>query len=240
MENKIQDVLTKLHEDTVKNVMIIDAIERNLGDILINNGTSILIRVKHAYLISSSDAKDVDLINETLRKEIKGEDYPMLLVHQEWLANALFNTLDYIEMVPYLNAIVPKDLEIKEVNIEGLELKELSQDDFNFVRETYKLVNSDQYIRSRIDYGMIGAWYKGKLVGFAGEHDLGSMGLLEVLPEYRRLKIATATSNAMIKRVRSQNRYPYTNTSPTNTASIKLQEHNGFKISKEPVYWLFK
>ena len=43
-----------------------------------------------------------------------------------------------------------------------------------------------EHIRQAIGAGMLGAFVDGTLAGFAGFHGEGSIGLLEVLPAYRR------------------------------------------------------
>lgn len=240
MEEEIRVLLEKLKKDKVKNIMTIDSLERGLAIVLLKNDNTLIVKTDEALLVHSCEKNDFNLIVEKVKNNIKKDEFVFILVHDEWLAEDLREALGFKEIIPYLNSLIEDDVVIEEVTIKGLEIRQLTQDDFNFVRRTYKLVASDGYIRERIDHGMLGAVYNGNLVGFVGEHDEGTMGMLEVIPEARRLGIAKALSNEMIKLMRKNKRYAHSNTSPNNEASIQLQKQHGFTICYDPVYWLFR
>ena len=57
-----------------------------------------------------------------------------------------------------------------------------------------------EYVEDRLKAGVIfGAFVDGRLAGFVGEHHEGSMGMLEVVPEFRRRGIAQALEAALIR-----------------------------------------
>lgn len=236
----MQKQLEKLYKNKVKNIMMIDAIERGVGQILLDTEDSMIIQSVDFFLIHSTAKHEWPLIEDTLHKHYKLEVFAIFIAHDEWLIEPLVDTFGFTRVTPYLNGYVPSDLVLEEVNVEKLIIKPLTQDDHAFVRRVYQLIDSDEYIHERIDHGMIGAWYDGDLVGFAGEHDEGSMGMLEVIPEARGRGIAKALSNAMITKMRKENRQAYTNASPENIASVQLQKKMGFEVADEPLYWLFK
>ena len=237
-----KEALRRLYKDRVKNIMSIDPLERGVGKVLLITDESLIIRTKESILIHSESETDEELklIIDEIKSEIGEDSFALILVHNLNMAKKIAELTGYKDIVPYFNAIFPEEAELKEIDVEGLEIKALTMENFDFVRKHYKLVNSDGYIKERIRHGMIGAWYKGELVGFAGEHDQGTMGMLEVIPKYRRLGIASVITNHLIRKMRKDKRCPHTNTSPNNKASIKLQRNFGFLFSQEPVYWLFK
>ena len=68
----------------------------------------------------------------------------------------------------------------------------------------------------------------GELVGFVGEHDEGSIGMLEVLPAHRRRGYAQALESFMINRHLAQGHTPYCQVEMANAASHALQAKLGF------------
>lgn len=78
----------------------------------------------------------------------------------------------------------------------------------------------------------------GELVGFVGEHLEGSMGLLEVLPGYRRCGYGEELERYMIARQLGRGRIPYCQIVEGNAASLALQKKLGLNFSEGFVYWL--
>ena len=56
---------------------------------------------------------------------------------------------------------------------------------------------------------MYGAYVEGKLAGFMSRHIEGSMGLLEVLPEYRRLGIGSSLEAYMTNLILDRGEMPF-------------------------------
>lgn len=112
----------------------------------------------------------------------------------------------------------------------------------------YTLIPESEFIRERIQAGvMYGAFVKNSastdeneltLAGFIGEHEEGSMGMLEVFPEFRRQGIAEALEAFCINRMLREGRIPFCQIIHGNEASVKLQEKLGLRISKENVWWM--
>ena len=65
------------------------------------------------------------------------------------------------------------------------------------------------YMEDAIDRGMLGAFVDGQPAGFIATHIEGSMGMLEVLPEYRRRGIGEALLLAMTAFCLERGIYPY-------------------------------
>jgi tRNA (guanine37-N1)-methyltransferase len=95
------------------------------------------------------------------------------------------------------------------------------------------------YLRERVDAGVFhGVFIDGRLAGFAGVHAEGSLGMLEVLPEYRRLGVATQLQAFMTNWHLSLHYVPYTQIKVGNLASVALKQKSGYTVSERKVTWL--
>jgi GNAT superfamily N-acetyltransferase len=133
-------------------------------------------------------------------------------------------------------AYLKPDIELPQVD--GLEIRPLTEEYLPLVLEHYRLIPDAAYIRERIAYGMLGAFYRSEPAGFVGVHDEGSMGMLEVFPGFRRLGIGSALGAYMIKNELQRGHIPYDEYFAGNLASRNLQEKLGFSFSDQPVIWM--
>ena len=86
---------------------------------------------------------------------------------------------------------------------------------------------------------MIGAFLGEYLVGFVGQHEEGSMGLLEVLPEYRGKGFGKALLAAAVNWQLERGQIPYSQIIDGNIKSYQLHQSMGFLITPQvSVYWL--
>ncbi len=76
-----------------------------------------------------------------------------------------------------------------------------------------------------------------QLAGFIGEHVEGSMGMLEVLPQFRRMGIGAALEAHAIQTFLRQGRVPFCHIFSGNRASLALQKKLGLTLRRD-VYWL--
>lgn len=95
------------------------------------------------------------------------------------------------------------------------------------------------YMEDAIDRGMLGAFVDGQPAGFIATHIEGSMGMLEVLPEYRRRGIGDALLLAMTASCLERGIYPYGQVWADNDPSLALQRKVGMTLSEELLFWLF-
>jgi GNAT superfamily N-acetyltransferase len=120
-----------------------------------------------------------------------------------------------------------------------LTVKPLTADDFEIVHEHYHGADGD-YVRGRLESGaMFGGYSGGVLCGFAGEHEEGSAGLLEVFPEYRGKGYGIALSSHMVNHMLSKGMIPFGQVVVGNEASANLHLKLGFTVGKEELYWIF-
>ena len=72
------------------------------------------------------------------------------------------------------------------------------------IDENYDLADEEE-ITAQLDAGVIfGAFVDGELAGFIGRHDEGSVGMLFVFPQFRRLGVAEALERNYVNRELAQ------------------------------------
>ena len=122
----------------------------------------------------------------------------------------------------------------------GLSVRPLTEADLNFVLENYHNPGAyESHIRQRIEEGMLGGMVDGALAGFAGIHQEGTMGLLEVLPQFRRRGLAEVLEVGLIAQQLRRGLLPYCHVRLGNTASEALQTKLGLVFdSRRTLYWI--
>lgn len=107
-----------------------------------------------------------------------------------------------------------------------------------FLLAAYDMLPPDE-IALLLEIGAIyGGYRAGELVGFVGTHLEGSIGLLEVLPPFRRSGFGEELERFMVNTLLAQGRIPFAQVLPDNAPSLALQEKLGFTLTQETVHWL--
>jgi tRNA (guanine37-N1)-methyltransferase len=119
----------------------------------------------------------------------------------------------------------------------GCTLRPLGPESLPFVAAHYDLLDMDG-LREMLSGGwVLGAEVDGTMVGFVGVHGEGAMGMLEVLPEYRRRGYATVLESALIARFLEAGQTPYAQIFEDNDASLRLQAALGLQCSRADICW---
>ena len=121
---------------------------------------------------------------------------------------------------------------------ENVLIRMLGISDLDFVYENYGHASREYLGMLLADGVMIGAEVDGQLAGFIGEHAAGAMGLLHVIPEYRRHHLGFALEQADIRSTMLRGCTPFCQVDPANAASHRLQERLGMTRSKGLLYWM--
>ena len=119
------------------------------------------------------------------------------------------------------------------------DIRQLTVEEVPYVAEHYHL-GDEIYVRERITAGdVFGIYIEGKLCGFIGCHNDGSMGMLYVEDAYRRQGLAASLEGYLINKQREQGMIPYAHIVNGNEASIQLQERLGLNLSDPAIWWLY-
>ncbi len=118
-------------------------------------------------------------------------------------------------------------------------VKSLGMDMAQDIHALYSHDIGREYVEGRLAAGeMFGAFRDGELAGFIGFHEEGSMGMLEVLPAFRRMGVGTLLVAFLCGQLMERGLTPFSQFTVDNMASRRLHEAMGFSISSDLVYWL--
>ena len=103
----------------------------------------------------------------------------------------------------------------------------------------YYHMGDEAYLAGRMEKGQLfGAFIGDKLTGFIGLHSETSIGMLEVLPEYRRRGIGSMLESFMINLQLDRGYTPFGQVVMGNEASMALQRSLGFELADGVVSWM--
>jgi tRNA (guanine37-N1)-methyltransferase len=189
---------------------------------------------------------------EAIQKEMESEwaagKKPFLMLHQEFMLQEAENLLGAKLLMECHQAAYTRK---EKLPIRGLytvepeplkavpvirRLEKIHQD---IVYTHYALADDPSYIAERIEKGaMFGAFLGEELAGFIGMHTEGSIGMLEVLPQYQGRKIGKALEIYMINYCLEHGMTPFGQVVCGNEKSENLQGSLGLYFSKTKIYWL--
>lgn len=237
---KTQEIIAGLMKNKLIHMDMIELLRRGEADVLAEEEGGVLLKPKGTAIgmLSCADARAGRRILESIRGNGLS-NIRSLVVHQEFLYPVLQEESCWKEGIVCRQAVYTRGVVLpvdKKVTI-----RRLTEDYLETVSNHYHLTDDPGYLRDRIRAGVLyGAFLQDTLTGFAGEHEEGSMGMLEVFPEYRRMGIAAALESFTINRLLAAGRTPFCQIIEGNEASIRLQEKLGLRISKDTLCWFSK
>ena len=120
----------------------------------------------------------------------------------------------------------------------GADIRPLPEEDVPTAAPHYH--NSADYLLERSRAGELwGIYEDGKLAGFMGLHEEGSMGILAILPEFRRRGLASVLESWVIGQQLKRGQVPYGHVIDGNEASTALQQSLGLTKAELPAIWVF-
>lgn len=228
-----------LSNNFLLNVDMLECIRRGSAEILSasNEGVLLIDIPSKIYMLCSNN-------NEISKKFINmlPDDFNIITVHDKFSFDLLMEKYVFSETMTCYNTVYTKKIPIS-FDKSMVVIKPLTIEYKNNVINSYSKMDivDVSYIENRLNADvMIGAFINNNLCGFIGVHEEGSIGMLEVFPEYKGKGIGSALQIAATNAALAHKRYPYGQVVETNIASTSLQKKLGFELSKEKVYWLIK
>jgi len=173
-----------------------------------------------------------------------------LALHQEYMQEAVTELFGMTTSMVCTQAVYTKKEKLpitglysmNEKNTDfPIQIRKLTAMDFDKAAKFYEGADGVEYLRERMEKGWLyGAYYEGELAGFAGMHTEGSLGMLQVFPEYRRKNIGRALETYIINLALELGYVPYGQVVEGNEKSMGLQKSLGLCFAKTPVYWMKK
>lgn len=191
--------------------------------------TSLLLYDQGLYFMAGASQADYAAMVKLLH------DPHQVVVHQAQFAPIVEAATGLKATLTCLQAVFKGEVKATA----GLErLRLLPRHDLVQVANNYAMVN-EAYLTERLAAGeLFGCYRIDQLVGFAGFHEEGSIGMVAVFPEFRRQGIATFMEGELIRMVQARGEQPFIQTLPDNLAAIRFHEAIGFQYDPRVITWV--
>jgi len=225
--------ITYLMKNPLLHMGIIEPIRRGTAEILYAETDGVLMKEKksNAYMISVDNfEKGRELVNSI-------EKCKLILAHQNFMVDDISNKFGLTKKLECVQAVYmdKNKLYVKE----ELEIRQLEQAHREVILEHYDKLSNNEIDEILKNGNLLGGYRNGTLIGFIGNHLEGSMGLLEIFPEYRRLGYGTLLESYLVNQMLDKGLIPFAQVEIDNDRSKALHNKLGFTISQDSVYWVF-
>lgn len=226
--------MTFLYKDTVLYAGLIQCIQRGTAILLEEEEKGIFLKdmISNVFMLA---VDDIEIGKQWL---IAHEDlnYRLMVVFQKELVDYISKRYGLLSILDCFQAAYRKsELPILSGSIQIIHAEEK---DFKLIADNYNML-SDVEIKQIIQRKEL---FIGKhadtIIGFIGLHLEGSMGLLEILPQYRGHGYGTELEKYLINHMLEKGLIPFCQVETDNVKSLRLQKKLGLTISDEHVYWL--
>ncbi len=226
-----EKALEFLNKDYLLNVDMIECIRRDICRILYASDKAVLI-VADSGWVHMLSCEDRELGLEL----IKTHQPPWVVLHQMDMREAVAG-LGYRIGDECWQSAYTKTTPMEETLAD---IRRLDRRFLKRIADNYELADEEE-IAALLDAGVIyGAFAGGELAGFIGRHEEGSVGLLFVFPEFRRMGIAEALERNYVNRELAEGNVAYGQIFVGNTPSRQLQEKLGMDFSDKFICWCGK
>ena len=205
----------------------------------LRRGLGVIASAAERGVLVSADEDSCGMLScadlDTALTLLDGRRFPLLSIHQAELESPLCRELGMetwmrCRQAVYLGKEPPAATEEDICPLTGEHL--------DFLQANYRHEDSEYLAWLLERRALFGAFREEKLVGFIGKHAEGSMGLLEVLPSFRRQGVGESLERFLIAREVERGNLPYCHVFTDNQASLALQQKLGLTLAEGSVIWL--
>lgn len=230
--SKDNSVFEYLNRDYLLNVDIIESLRRGDSEVLRAENDGVLVREKEGYLYFLS----CDTV-EAAKRLTDGYDIHLCVLHGCEHIDEIAPILGLNHGRECFQVAYTKSEPADEGNAD---IRVLTPDYAEFAAGVYGHGDADEMAQQMAEGTVWGIFVDNKIAGFMGRHGEGSMGMLEILPEYRRRGLALMLEAGYINAVRALGEIPYGQVYTDNIASLELQKKLGLDASKGHICWMWK
>ena len=150
----MKDPKPYLEEDFAYHADILDALLVKESEIIYSEDDGVMLRMGEwgPYAIS---AKTEEAMGK-MAKLIEEKRYMAVVRPFKFLPKLFEIKGKPVEMMPCYQAAYPKKEPVLEYDVPGIDIKPLTEENLSFVCKNYD--DDEDYIKSRINYGMLGAF----------------------------------------------------------------------------------
>lgn len=236
---RTEAAISYLMENKLIHMNMIETLRAGRGKILYfqEDGIAIIEKTSNICMITADDSEKGVFIYNRIRQECSGEGLQFV-----FQGNALIRDEKRLDKMGLkLSCICNQAVYTRNVSLpitKEFTFKVLNSEYEKIIKDNYHLVSAEGYIEDCIERGvMVGAFKEDELLGFIGEHDEGSIGMLFVFPKYQKKGIGMALESYKINQLLSQGRIPFGHIILGNHKSIGLQKKLELRISNELLGW---
>ena len=223
-----QAAIRYLEEEYLWHIDMLEALRRGRGRVVYFEGRTVLIRrseMPDFYLLTSDSPG-------TGAAAFEGLPAPKWVVARGPGVAEMMGARFGLRLSNYCSNVAYLKQERLSWNCPGLVIRPFLVEELPIFLEHYHIEDEDE-AREHIEKGeLFAAEFEGELAGFMGLHGAGSMGLLEVFPEYRKLGIGRAIEKFFINFCLDRGWTPYGQVFLNNEKSFSLQEHLGMAVDR--------
>lgn len=224
-------IMTYLERDILQNAPLLAALRRGTGELISGGEHGALLREASGVYMLSADSREAA---EEVLAALPA--CTSLVACQADLADipatkyGLEIGKDCYQAV-YTGGPLPPD--------DVLTFRAPDERELDIIDATYDLDDRAGLVKLR-DRGMLFAGFAGaEFVGYVGRHREGSVGLLNVFPQYRRRGYGQRLETFILNQVVAAGERPYCQIFTENRASLALQAKLGWQLAEKPICWLF-
>ncbi|MGM9618691.1 MAG: GNAT family N-acetyltransferase [Oscillospiraceae bacterium] len=228
-----QQALDWLMRDELFYLDLIAPIQRGRAEILAATEEGVLLREAESggcFLAAEDPAAGRKLLERV-------EDCDFLGIHQEALCPEAQARLGFETRVRFRHVALFGEEKLEPLP-PGLSVREAEERDLPLIEANYDLETPEMLRRLAWEGDLLVAEAEGRVVGFMGLHPEGSLGLLCVLPEYRRHGYAAALESVLMRRELRRGFHPYGQVLSENEGSLRLQRKLGLAVSEREMFFL--
>ncbi|MBQ7360729.1 MAG: tRNA (guanosine(37)-N1)-methyltransferase TrmD [Lachnospiraceae bacterium] len=238
--------IEQLKKDKLSHIEMIEVIRRGKARLIYFKKDGVLLQdIESGYFMATATNEQgaeqiVNSLKEEMSDAAKAPSY--IVAHQDFLKELIAFEFDYDVLMECKQAVYTRKevLPIKKVVADKYQFRNLTLEELPIVSEIYSY-GDEESMKERIQKkALFGLYQEDSLCGFIGIHPDGSLGMLEVMPEYRRNGIGSLLECYLINYALKQGWTPFGQVDVTNLASWKLQEKLGLCLSKNSLWWLEK
>ncbi|MCL2344052.1 MAG: GNAT family N-acetyltransferase [Firmicutes bacterium] len=230
----------RLSASPLLNVDMLEALSRDAAEAVFFSGAdAVLLKLKSydIYMMYAPDDMEAARALASLLPEDRGFD---VVGRGAACAAVLRGTGRFFHARPCSQVVwTRKDPPPESPSPPPIDIRPLTQEYAETAARRYSLFpDSVDYMRFLIGEGrMFGAFWAEEFCGYIGTHEEGSMGLLEVFPEYQRRGVGSALSRWLIARELALGHIPYGQILEGNFRSEKLWEKLGSAFAPGRIIW---
>ncbi len=235
-ENLWEEALRLLDKDKIRNCNIINFIDQYPIERIEIMGQSVLVRGISDEIWNYISSENVNEFEKLIENEqAAGTHFAAI---EDWMLPYLTLSRTVVWQLTSIKLVFTHDVSLLPANKHNV--SELKPEDAQYIYKhyNYQKYTSVEYIANRIKNGnALGIYEDSKLIAWIATHDDGAMGLLHVLPEYRKKGYGYELTVALIMGLYEQGKLPFVHIEEENEKSMNLVLKVGF-VKDRRIHWL--